>query len=188
MHPSRTPQRKGRRDGAEAHLREASGLPARGHFRSRVAELSSVGLVTPPTDRPLLLAGRSRQALGEIAVHDLSTGKRLGDVPLAARCLRHTGRRGATDHPPLDGRHTGADARAGEAQPQRTARDFRLTTGCRISSALRARRILILDGNRAVLGNHQGLLQESAMYQDLLGRWTAPAAAGAAWPQIQPAS
>ncbi|HEY0485212.1 MAG TPA: prolyl oligopeptidase family serine peptidase [Mycobacteriales bacterium] len=36
----------------------------------------------PEPDRPLLLVARARHALGEIVVHDLATGARLGDVPL----------------------------------------------------------------------------------------------------------
>jgi ATP-binding cassette, subfamily C, bacterial len=49
----------------------------------------------------------------------------------------------------------------------------------RISSALRARRILVLDGNKATLGTHAALMRTSRMYRDLHGNWT---------PQIQPAS
>jgi ATP-binding cassette subfamily C protein len=41
----------------------------------------------------------------------------------------------------------------------------------RISSALRARRILVLDGNQAQAGEHASLLASSAMYADLLGYW-----------------
>jgi ATP-binding cassette subfamily C protein len=41
----------------------------------------------------------------------------------------------------------------------------------RISSALHARRILVLDGNRAMLGTHQELLTCSALYRDLVSRW-----------------
>ncbi|MGQ0718151.1 MAG: ABC transporter ATP-binding protein [Pseudonocardiales bacterium] len=41
----------------------------------------------------------------------------------------------------------------------------------RISSALHARRILVLDGNRALLGTHQELLACSALYRDLVGHW-----------------
>jgi ATP-binding cassette subfamily C protein len=41
----------------------------------------------------------------------------------------------------------------------------------RISSALRARRILVLDGARATLGEHVTLAATSALYQDLLGHW-----------------
>jgi ATP-binding cassette subfamily C protein len=50
----------------------------------------------------------------------------------------------------------------------------------RISSALRARRILVLDGNKAALGSHAALLRTSRMYRELHGSW-APS-------QIQPAS
>jgi ATP-binding cassette, subfamily C, bacterial len=53
----------------------------------------------------------------------------------------------------------------------------------RISSALRADRILVLDGNQAIVGRHTTLLRESSLYQDLLGHWQ-PARPD----QIQPAS
>ena len=41
----------------------------------------------------------------------------------------------------------------------------------RISSALRARRVLVLDGGDAVLGTHEQLLAQSAVYRDLVGFW-----------------
>ncbi|ADB35500.1 ABC transporter related protein [Kribbella flavida DSM 17836] len=41
----------------------------------------------------------------------------------------------------------------------------------RISSALRAQQILVLDGNRATLGTHQTLLRASPLYRELLGHW-----------------
>jgi ABC-type multidrug transport system fused ATPase/permease subunit len=41
----------------------------------------------------------------------------------------------------------------------------------RITSALRARRILVLDGTRAHAGDHESLLAGSAMYRDLVGHW-----------------
>jgi len=41
----------------------------------------------------------------------------------------------------------------------------------RISSALRARRILVLDGNKAALGTHQALMRSSSLYRDLHGNW-----------------
>jgi ATP-binding cassette subfamily C protein len=41
----------------------------------------------------------------------------------------------------------------------------------RISSALRADRILLLDGMRAHLGTHQELLANSPLYADLVGHW-----------------
>jgi ATP-binding cassette subfamily C protein len=48
----------------------------------------------------------------------------------------------------------------------------------RVSSALRAERILILDGTRAMAGNHVTLVAGSALYRELLGHWTDPAALG----------
>ena len=41
----------------------------------------------------------------------------------------------------------------------------------RISSALRARRILVLDGTQVLHGTHEDLLQRSALYRDLVGHW-----------------
>jgi ATP-binding cassette subfamily C protein len=51
----------------------------------------------------------------------------------------------------------------------------------RISSALRARRILVLDGNKAAIGTHASLMRTSRLYRDLHGSWSPSA-------QIQPAS
>jgi ATP-binding cassette subfamily C protein len=50
----------------------------------------------------------------------------------------------------------------------------------RISSALRARRVLLLDGRQALLGDHDELLLRSALYRDLVGHWGVPAAGAAA--------
>jgi ABC-type multidrug transport system fused ATPase/permease subunit len=46
----------------------------------------------------------------------------------------------------------------------------------RISSARRARRILVLDGARPQVGDHSSLLASSALYADLAGQWDVPAA------------
>jgi ABC-type multidrug transport system fused ATPase/permease subunit len=43
----------------------------------------------------------------------------------------------------------------------------------RISSALRAERILVLDGAEVLLGTHAELLADSALYRDLVGHWHA---------------
>jgi ATP-binding cassette subfamily C protein len=43
----------------------------------------------------------------------------------------------------------------------------------RISSALRADRVLVLDGVGAAVGDHGTLLRTSALYRDLLGHWEA---------------
>ncbi|MDQ3717160.1 MAG: ABC transporter ATP-binding protein/permease [Actinomycetota bacterium] len=45
----------------------------------------------------------------------------------------------------------------------------------RMSSALRARRILVLDGVSAMIGDHDDLLTRSPLYQDLVGHWQVPA-------------
>lgn len=41
----------------------------------------------------------------------------------------------------------------------------------RISSAMRADRILVMDGADAVIGNHHGLLESNSLYADLVGYW-----------------
>jgi ATP-binding cassette subfamily C protein len=43
----------------------------------------------------------------------------------------------------------------------------------RISSALRADRILVMDGAGATVGDHDTLLRTSPLYLDLLGHWEA---------------
>ncbi len=48
----------------------------------------------------------------------------------------------------------------------------------RISSALRADRVLVLDGARARIGGHAALLTSSPMYRDLVGHWQADHAPG----------
>jgi ATP-binding cassette, subfamily B, bacterial RamB/AmfA len=45
----------------------------------------------------------------------------------------------------------------------------------RVSSALRARRVLVLDGSGAALGDHDTLLAGSPLYRQLLGHWEEPA-------------
>ncbi|TCC61144.1 ABC transporter ATP-binding protein [Kribbella pittospori] len=55
----------------------------------------------------------------------------------------------------------------------------------RISSALRAHRILVLDGKEASLGRHTTLVRTSELYRDLLGHWQPPHDRE---DQIQPAS
>ncbi|WP_117669283.1 ABC transporter ATP-binding protein [Micromonospora sp. MW-13] len=41
----------------------------------------------------------------------------------------------------------------------------------RISSAVRARRVLVVDGERPVAGTHEELLARSATYRELVGHW-----------------
>ncbi|MGH2841547.1 MAG: ATP-binding cassette domain-containing protein [Solirubrobacteraceae bacterium] len=43
----------------------------------------------------------------------------------------------------------------------------------RISSALRARRVLVLDGGQAIAGRHEELLRHSELYRELVGHWDA---------------
>ena len=50
----------------------------------------------------------------------------------------------------------------------------------RVSSALRARRILVLDGSCALAGTHETLLVESPLYGDLVGHWSGVAVPAAA--------
>jgi ATP-binding cassette subfamily C protein len=44
----------------------------------------------------------------------------------------------------------------------------------RISSALRAGRVLVMDGPRTVYGTHEEVLRRSALYRELVGRWEPP--------------
>ncbi|MCE6997784.1 ABC transporter ATP-binding protein/permease [Saccharothrix sp. S26] len=44
----------------------------------------------------------------------------------------------------------------------------------RLSSALRADRVLLMDGGPPLLGNHQDLLATSPLYRDLMAAWQAP--------------
>ncbi|MBT2400102.1 ABC transporter ATP-binding protein [Streptomyces sp. ISL-100] len=44
----------------------------------------------------------------------------------------------------------------------------------RISSALRADRVMVMDGTRVRLGTHEELMADSALYRDLVGHWGAP--------------
>ena len=55
----------------------------------------------------------------------------------------------------------------------------------RISSALRARRILVLDGNKATIGTHAMLMRTSSRYRELHGHWSPVSTQPR---QIQPAS
>lgn len=43
----------------------------------------------------------------------------------------------------------------------------------RMSSALRARRIVVFDGHQPLLGSHHELLDRSPLYRDLVGHWDA---------------
>lgn len=58
----------------------------------------------------------------------------------------------------------------------------------RMSSALRARRILLLDGDRADIGTHDSLLRRSALYRDLAGYWEGTAPGGGTRPALSPAA
>jgi ABC-type multidrug transport system fused ATPase/permease subunit len=55
----------------------------------------------------------------------------------------------------------------------------------RISSALRARRILVLDGAGVAVGSHEHLLTRSPLYRDLVGHWSGvPPAEGVKAPRV----
>lgn len=62
-----------------------------------------------------------------------------------------------------------ADLRAERAFAQRPG--TLVVVAHRISSALHARRVLVLDGSRALLGTHRELLTCSELYRDLVGHW-----------------
>jgi ATP-binding cassette subfamily C protein len=48
----------------------------------------------------------------------------------------------------------------------------------RLSSARRARRILLMDGTHVVAGRHDELVERSPLYRDLVGHWAEPVPAG----------
>ncbi|MEU6117009.1 ABC transporter ATP-binding protein [Streptomyces sp. NPDC047117] len=62
-----------------------------------------------------------------------------------------------------------AEARAEEAFARRPG--TLIVCAHRISSALRADRVMVLDGTRAALGTHEELMAGSALYRDLVGHW-----------------
>ncbi|WP_107417769.1 ABC transporter ATP-binding protein [Streptomyces sp. CB03238] len=63
----------------------------------------------------------------------------------------------------------GAERRAEEAFARRAG--TLVVCAHRISSALRADRVLVLDGARAGFGTHEELMAGSALYRDLVGHW-----------------
>lgn len=63
-----------------------------------------------------------------------------------------------------------AEARAEEAFARRPG--SLVVIAHRISSALRARHVLVLDGDRAVGGAHHEVLRRSLLYRDLVGHWS----------------
>ncbi|GGS70598.1 ABC transporter ATP-binding protein [Planobispora rosea] len=62
-----------------------------------------------------------------------------------------------------------AEARAEKAFARRGG--TLLVIAHRPASALRARRVLVMDGTRVRLGTHEELLSSSPLYADLVGRW-----------------
>ncbi|GHF27532.1 ABC transporter ATP-binding protein [Kitasatospora xanthocidica] len=68
-----------------------------------------------------------------------------------------------------------AEARAEEAFLRRPG--SLLVVAHRMSSALRADRVLVMDGTDAVAGSHEELLARSGLYRDLTGHWRRPAGA-----------
>ncbi len=65
--------------------------------------------------------------------------------------------------------HPAAEARVEAAFARRPG--SLVVVAHRASSALRARRILLLDGARALSGTHRDLLRDSPLYRELLGYW-----------------
>ncbi|WP_238697537.1 ABC transporter ATP-binding protein, partial [Streptomyces sp. E2N166] len=63
-----------------------------------------------------------------------------------------------------------SEARAEEALARRPG--TLLVVAHRMSSAVRADRILVLDGVRAAHGTHRELLERSSLYRDLVGHWS----------------
>jgi ATP-binding cassette, subfamily C, bacterial len=81
-----------------------------------------------------------------------------------------------------------AEARAEEAFARRPG--TLVVVAHRISSALRADRILVMDGPGPVLGTHESLLERSPLYADLVGYWAGdrPPAPPAAAPVASPSA
>jgi ATP-binding cassette, subfamily B, bacterial RamB/AmfA len=67
-----------------------------------------------------------------------------------------------------------AEARAEEAFARRPG--TLIVIAHRVTSALRARRILVLGGSHPELGDHRSLLASSPLYADLIGHWQGPPA------------
>ncbi|MFI6515929.1 ATP-binding cassette domain-containing protein [Spirillospora sp. NPDC050679] len=65
-----------------------------------------------------------------------------------------------------------AEARAEEAFARRGG--TLIVIAHRVSSAVRARRVLLMDGVRVRLGTHEELARTAPMYADLVGRWRPP--------------
>ncbi|MFI1933908.1 ATP-binding cassette domain-containing protein [Streptomyces sp. NPDC020330] len=63
-----------------------------------------------------------------------------------------------------------SEARAEEAFARRPG--SLVVVAHRISSALRAQRILLMDGSRVVIGTHDEVLEQSHLYRDLVGHWS----------------
>jgi len=66
----------------------------------------------------------------------------------------------------------GAEARVEEAFARRPG--ALVIVAHRVSSALRAPRILVMDGLSVLTGTHADLLGRSALYRDLVGHWMSP--------------
>ncbi|GAA2775253.1 ABC transporter ATP-binding protein [Saccharopolyspora taberi] len=69
--------------------------------------------------------------------------------------------------------HLDPDAEAGAETAFQRRGGTLVVLAHRMSSALRADRILVLDGETAVLGSHSDLLVRSPLYADLVGFWQA---------------
>ncbi|MET8161305.1 ABC transporter ATP-binding protein [Sphaerisporangium sp. NPDC005289] len=70
-----------------------------------------------------------------------------------------------------------AEARAEEAFAARGG--TLIVIAHRLTSALRAKRVLVMDGARARAGTHEEMVAASELYRDLMGRWSAPVGAHA---------
>ncbi|MDH2424409.1 ABC transporter ATP-binding protein [Sphaerisporangium sp. TRM90804] len=70
-----------------------------------------------------------------------------------------------------------AEARAEEAFARRDG--TLIVIAHRLTSALRARRVLVMDGARAQAGTHDEMVDASPLYRDLMGRWDGAVTAAA---------
>jgi ABC-type multidrug transport system fused ATPase/permease subunit len=70
--------------------------------------------------------------------------------------------------------HLGPEAEARAERAFAARGGSLLVIAHRISSALRANRVLLLDAGQALVGDHDELLLRSSLYRDLVGHWRAP--------------
>ncbi|WP_232237744.1 MULTISPECIES: ATP-binding cassette domain-containing protein [Actinoalloteichus] len=147
----------------------------------------NLALLTPTADDGTLLA--AAEAVGaaglirELGGLDSDIGHGGGALSAGQAQLIALSRAYATDAPVvvLDEATAHLDPRA-EARAE-TAFAHRggilVVIAHRLSSAVRARRVLLMDGARVHSGSHRELIESSRLYADLMRAWSVPAGAAA---------